>query len=119
MKLLIVEDSELVADRLHEALRGIQALVVATAGGVAAASESLRTWQPQLVVLDIGLPDGSGLDLLRSIKRERPATRVLMFSNHTCYRRHCEKEGADAFFDKMTEFEALAGAVRNFAEAAR
>lgn len=118
MKLLIVEDSELVADRLCQALAGIPGLTLALAGGCASAGEQLRDWQPQTVILDIGLADGDGLTLLRQIKREWPAMRVLMFSNHADYRQHCVREGADAFFDKAMEFEALAATIRNLAEVA-
>lgn len=119
MKLLIVEDSELVAARLRETLAAIPQLAVAVAGSCAEARENLRSWQPQLVVLDIDLPDGNGLELLRRVKLDRPATCVLMFSNHMSFRRHCVERGADAFFDKAMEFEALADAVRALAGGGR
>lgn len=118
MKLLIVEDSELVANRLCQALADIPGLALTLAGGCAIASEQLHRWQPQAVILDISLPDGDGLALLRQIKREWPAMWVLMFSNHADYRQHCVREGADAFFDKSMEFEALTATVRNLAEVA-
>jgi len=117
MKLLIVEDSELVAQRLCATFAALPTLAVATAAGIGAATEILRLWQPQLVILDIQLPDGSGLALLRRIKLERPATQVLMFSNHAHLRQRCKQEGADAFFDKGMESDALAAAVRNLAGA--
>lgn len=116
MKLLIVEDSELIAQRLCAAFSAIPALDIATAAGFVAAAAILDAWQPQVVILDIQLPDGSGLDLLHRIKEgARPLTQVLMFSNHAYLRQRCEKEGADAFFDKGMEFEALAGSVRKLA----
>lgn len=115
MKLLIVEDSELVADRLCQALAGIPGLSLALAGGCASAGEQLRHWQPQMVILDISLADGNGFTLLRQIKREWPVMRVLMFSNHADYRPRCVGEGADAFFDKAMEFEALTATIRNLA----
>lgn len=119
MKLLIVEDSKLVAERLCAALAGIPDLTVDTARGFVVASERLRAWQPQAVILDIQLGDGNGLELLRNIKRDRPDTRVLMFSNHPYFRTYCEKAGAEAFFDKADEFEALTGTVRRMAGVAQ
>lgn len=118
MRLLIVEDSKLVAERLRFVLAGIPELSVATAERADAGLEYFRAWQPQTVILDIELPGGNGLDLLRTIKQENAGTRVLMFSNHECYRAYCRKEGADAFFDKAVDFEALTGLVKQMAEAA-
>lgn len=115
MKLLIVEDSKLVAERLCAALSTIPDLALDTARNFTTASERLRAWQPQAVILDIQLGDGNGLELLRTIKREQPDTRVLMFSNHPYFRAYCVKAGAEAFFDKANEFEALTGTVRQMA----
>lgn len=112
MKLLIVEDSTPIAERLCQALASIPGLTLALAGGCTTAGEQLQEWQPQLVILDIGLSDGDGLELLRRIKRETPAIRVLMFSNHADFRAHCLREGADAFFDKAVDFPALIASVR-------
>lgn len=116
MKLLIVEDSRLVTERLRCALDGIPDLALATAERADYGLESFRSWQPDTVILDIELPVGNGFDLLRAIKRERSQTLVLIFSNHDCYRSYCQREGADAFFDKAADFETLAGVVRRMAE---
>ena len=77
-----------------------------------------RELEPEMVILDVQLPDGSGLDLLGTIKQERPNTRVLMFSNYALYRKRCVAEGADDFFDKPMDLERLTATVRQFAEAA-
>lgn len=117
MKMLIVEDSKLVSTRLQRAFGKFPALETEIADSCGLALERFRASQPQLVLLDIGLPDGNGLDLLLTIKRERPATRVLMFSNDEFYRQRCRADGADDFFDKSDEFEALVVTVRSLAEA--
>lgn len=116
MKLLIVEDSSLVSTRLQLAFGKIPALGIEIADRLGLALERFRALQPELVILDIELPDGNGLDLLRTIKRERPATRVLMFSNHDFVRQRCKLEGADYFFDKSGAFEALAATVQSLAK---
>jgi two-component system, OmpR family, response regulator len=117
MKLLIVEDSKPVSTRLQRAFGKLAALETEIADTFGQGLERFRASHPQLVLLDIELPDGNGLDLLQTIKRERPGTRVLMFSNHDIYRQRCEAEGADYFFDKSDEFEVLACTVQSLAEA--
>ena len=65
--------------------------------------------KPDVVVLDISLPGGNGLQVLQAIKRERPAPLVIMLTNfaHEQYRQRCLKLGADYFFDKSREFEKV------------
>lgn len=62
---------------------------------------------PDAAVLDMNLPDGDGLEALRAIKYLSPTTRVFMFSNLIDYRAKAMRAGAEAFFDKSLEFEAL------------
>lgn len=111
IKLLIVEDSHLISVRLKFSFDRIAGLDIVIADRIALALDCFRTLQPALVILDIDLPDGNGIDLLQTIKRERPATRVMMFSNHDCFRQRCKDRGADYFFDKSVEFEVLAATV--------
>ena len=116
MKLLIVEDSRLVRERLAAVFAAVPTLEIAAAADAASAVARFREWRPDLAILDIQLPDGNGIDVLKTIKRERPATLVLMFSNHVPCQRQCRKEGADWFFDKASDFEALARTVKTLAE---
>ena len=64
---------------------------------------------PKVLILDIQLADGSGLGVLRFIKRIFPATKVIMLCDSALsgYREHCTRDGADYFFDKATEFPRL------------
>ncbi len=65
---LIVEDEIAIADALLYALRGA-GFTCAHAGTLRDARESLAAQTPSLLILDLGLPDGSGLDLCREIRR--------------------------------------------------
>ena len=56
--------------------------VVAEAGCVERALEEFRCTSPDLVIVDISLPDGSGIDLVRVLKREAPLVDVLVLSMH-------------------------------------
>ncbi len=83
LRLLIVDDHEVVRQGLVSLLdrrEGFQ--VVAEAGTVAEAIEQARRFQPELVVMDVRLPDGSGIEACREIRSELPATRVVMLTSY-------------------------------------
>ena len=63
--------------------------------------------KPDVAVLDISMPGGSGLEVLEAAKREQPAPIVMMLTNlaYEQYREKCRQLGADYFFDKSTEFQ--------------
>ena len=74
----------------HEVLRlGLRTLfteaggfeVIAEAGTVAAAVEEGRRWKPDLVLMDVRLPDGSGVEACRDIRTASPGTRVLFLTS--------------------------------------
>ena len=82
-RLLIVDDHEIVRQGLVAMLSrrpGFQ--VVAEAGTVAEAIEMARKFQPDLVVMDVRLPDGSGVEACREIRAEFPSTRVVMLTSY-------------------------------------
>jgi two-component system, NarL family, response regulator DevR len=82
LRLLIVDDHEVVRQGLVALLDrrpGFQ--VVAEAGSVADAVEMARRHEPNLVVMDVRLPDGSGIEACREIRALLPATRVVMLTS--------------------------------------
>jgi DNA-binding NarL/FixJ family response regulator len=84
MNILLVDDHALVRAGIRTLINEIDGLrVVGEADGVARGLALVHELQPDLVVSDISLADESGLDLLAAIKRERPATRVLVLSMHS------------------------------------
>jgi DNA-binding NarL/FixJ family response regulator len=108
MKLLIVDDSSAVYGRLLQMLGGVEHLTaLSVARSLREAVEKGRSLSPDAVVLDVRLPDGSGLDALAAIKKDSPHTRVYMFTNQVEFRDKAMRAGADGFFDKSMEFEAL------------
>jgi len=79
LRLLIVDDHEVVRQGLVALLdrrEGFQ--VVAEAGTVAEAVEQARKFEPDIVVMDVRLPDGSGIEACREIRADLPGTRVVM-----------------------------------------
>ena len=83
IRLLVVDDHEVVRQGLVALLsRRPNLHVVAEAGTVAEAIEAARRFQPELVIMDVRLPDGSGIEACREIREERPETRVVMLTSY-------------------------------------
>ena len=81
--LLVVDDHEVVRQGLVALLgRRPEFQVVAEAGTVAESIEMAKRFQPDLVVMDVRLPDGSGIEACREIRAEFPATRVVMLTSY-------------------------------------
>jgi two-component system, NarL family, response regulator DevR len=82
-RLLVVDDHEVVRQGLAALLdrrEGFQ--VVAEAGSVAESIEQARRHKPDIVVMDVRLPDGSGIEACREIRAELPETRVVMLTSY-------------------------------------
>ena len=83
LTLLIVDDHEIVRQGLVALLgRRPEFQVVAEAGTVADAVEAARRFEPDLVIMDVRLPDGSGIEACREIRAELPATRVVILTSY-------------------------------------
>ncbi|MGP1674702.1 MAG: response regulator [Candidatus Limnocylindrales bacterium] len=83
LRLLVVDDHEVVRQGLVALLDrrdGFQ--VVAEAGTVAESIEMARRHQPDIVIMDVRLPDGSGIEACREIRAERPETRIVMLTSY-------------------------------------
>jgi DNA-binding NtrC family response regulator len=112
-QILIVDDDQAIRWTLKEALQswGFAAI---EAGSVAEAVKQFRADLPAAVLLDIDLPDGSGLDVLREIKREDPDAIVIMITGNV----HIEntisalRGGAYDFIGKPISLEELRVTIR-------
>jgi len=115
MRAFIVDDSAIVRMRLAEMLVShADVTVVGQAATVAAALQQIPQVQPECVLLDIQLPDGDGISVLRAVKRMTPTPAVVMVSNYSdeYHRQRCQVAGADFFLDKSKQFEEIPGLVR-------
>ncbi|MFQ5708746.1 MAG: response regulator transcription factor [bacterium] len=104
---LIADDSALVRDRLYTALSDLEDVeVVGQAQSGLEAIESIRKLKPEVVILDIRMPSGTGIDVLQNIKNNGCSPIVIVLTNYPFpqYRRKCLDAGADFFFDKSIEF---------------
>jgi two-component system response regulator DevR len=82
VKLLLVDDSELVRTGLRTLLGAERAIqIVGEAANVANAVASAARLKPEVVLMDIRLPDGSGFDACRQILQQLPDTRILFLTS--------------------------------------
>jgi len=82
---------------------------IAHVGTYELALEQLQLQQPDLILLDISLPDGNGIDLLRMIRSLYPDTKSIIVTNHATeyYKDLCISLGAFSFLDKSKDFELI------------
>jgi DNA-binding NarL/FixJ family response regulator len=109
-RVFLVEDSAVVRQRVLELLGSIDG--VNTIGSATTANDAERAIlqaQPDAVLLDIKLAQGSGFDVLRSLRKQAPHIEIYMLSNFAAqpYRERASSLGARGFFDKTNEIERL------------
>ena len=108
MKVFIADDSPILGERLKAMLSDFPGIeIIGQAGDVPESIESIRALHPDVVILDIRMPGGSGIDVLENIKKINAAPVVIILTNYPDlqYRKRCMALGAEYFFDKSTEFE--------------
>ena len=80
-RILLVDDHPLFLDGVRAALSGAEGLdVVGEAHDVASALTLVTDLRPDVVLMDLNLPDGSGIDATRAVVRSSPDTRVLVMT---------------------------------------
>jgi DNA-binding NarL/FixJ family response regulator len=110
MRVLIADDSALLRERIRGLISEIEGIeLVAEAANAQAALEATRRLRPDVVILDIRMPEGNGMKVLARVKDEPSPPIVIMLTAfpYPQYRRKCMETGADYFFDKTTEFERV------------
>lgn len=116
-KILIVDDEKFIRMALNEALRSWDYSPV-EAGSVAEALRVFDEEEPAVVLLDIDLPDGSGLDILNEIKHRRPETIAVMITGNIGVENTVAalRGGAHDFIGKPVKLEELEVTLRNALE---
>jgi DNA-binding NarL/FixJ family response regulator len=110
INVFIADDSLIVREHLVtmlDELAGIE--IVGQAENVTEAISAIRRLQPDVVILDIRMPGGSGIDVLQDIKQDKTAPIVIILTNYPYagYRKKCLQAGADFFLDKSSEFDQI------------
>ncbi|AOW18068.1 hypothetical protein LPB03_11670 [Polaribacter vadi] len=111
---LIVEDHPLIGKSIVDAINtisNVKSLQLTTSLHEAISLLSINDFN--LIVLDLSLPDGNGLELLKLLKERKEKKKVLVFSTNTDLKNVCLRYGAYAFFDKANDFDALIETIKN------
>ena len=116
-RVLVVDDEPLIRWSLTERLRD-DGWIVQTAASVVTCRQALATGQWDLLICDVKLPDGSGMDVLRELQTNRAAPPVLMITAHgdATVRAAAMSAGAIALIDKPFDIDMLAAQARVIAD---
>ncbi len=115
MRILIADDHTLMREGLQELIKRQRGMsVVGEAETGIAAIRMARDLQPDVVLMDIGMPDLNGIEATRQIRKETPEVKVIALSMHADRRfvRQMFGAGAMGYVLKASAFEELAAAIR-------
>ena len=113
MRLLLVEDNARLAELTTEALRR-QSFTIDQCSTAGDAEAALRVMDYDLIILDLGLPDYDGMDLLRSLRKQRLGTLVLVLTSRDSTQAVIDglNGGADDFLCKPFDVNELIARIR-------
>jgi DNA-binding NarL/FixJ family response regulator len=111
MKVFIADDSSEIRKRIIAMLSDLAERIemIGEAENVQDAIKSINEFGPDVVILDIRMPGGSGIDVLKKIRKKHEVPVIIILTNHphSQYRKKCMEAGADFFFDKSRDFEKI------------
>jgi DNA-binding NarL/FixJ family response regulator len=115
--LLIADDHEVVRAGLKSLLEGTDVNIVAEATGGTQALKLAMKHKPDLVLLDVRMPDGDGLNCLARIKLDLPETPVVMFSSfdNPTYVARAVALGASGYISKSAGRDEILEGIRTAA----
>ena len=115
IKVIIVDDHELVRDGLELGLMGHNRIeVIATAGDYRGLEKEMSEKIPDVILLDIDLPQKSGIEITKSIKSNSSAPKIIMITGNDQinYLEMALRAGANGFISKSSRKEIIVEAIR-------
>jgi DNA-binding NarL/FixJ family response regulator len=115
MNIFISDDSPVVRVRLTHIFEDIEGVKIVGEGhNVKDSIDSIQKLKPDAVILDLNLPDGNGIEVLKSIKNSNSRIIVIVLTNYPFpqYKKICMELGADYFFDKSNDFNRIVDIVK-------
>lgn len=110
MKIFLVDDSPIVLERLILMFDDYKNMdIIGKARNGITAIASIRKLKPDIVILDVHMPGGSGIDVLKEVRKEFPLMTFIILTNYADphHRSACFEAGGDYFLDKSKEFEKV------------
>jgi len=115
VRVVIADDSCVIRCRLAQKISKLRGIIVAReSDDVQSTLEAIRSVHPNVVILDVQMPGGSGIDVLEQMKKELSDIVVIMLTNYPLapLKKKCLELGADYFFDKSTEFDKVSDVLK-------
>lgn len=119
IRIVLADDHAILRDGLRQAFEQEQDMqIVGEAGDGRTAVDKAKQLRPDIVIMDVNMPDLNGIEATREIQRHAPGVRVIALSMHSA--KPCVKEifraGASGYVHKNCGFDELARAVHAVAE---
>ncbi len=119
MKVIIADDSKLIRDRIAERVKQIDSVnVVAQTTNSFETIEEIKKHKPDVLLLDIRMPEGSGINVLKYIQKNKTKIVTIVVTNYPIiqYKNKCFELGTDYFYSKATEFDEVFKLVEKLAK---
>jgi DNA-binding NarL/FixJ family response regulator len=110
LTVFIADDSVLIRGRLKETLDEYDSIeVIGESGNTKQAITEIRQLNPDVVIIDIRMPGGGGLPILKDLKKREPKRIAIILTAFPLpqYRQAYMEAGADFFFDKTQDIQKL------------
>jgi len=110
MEIFLVENSPLIVKRLSDMLSGLPGVaVVGHAPGASRAIEEILQRRPKIVLIDIDLDQGTGFDVLATLRDKAPEVEAYVLTNYESQslKERAARLGAKGFYDKTKHLQAL------------
>jgi DNA-binding NarL/FixJ family response regulator len=116
MKVFIVEDQPWFLEQLEELVASVPgAQVVGSSDTAQGAISEIRSTQPNVVLIDLMLKEGTGFEVIRSVRARTPNINLMVVASFPTpgIKKACLMAGANEFFDKLLEQEKVRSALEN------
>lgn len=114
IRVVLADDSTAIRQRVGALLAAQGMQIAGEHGTPQGCIATILAVHPDVVVLDVQLDGGNGLQVLHAVKQTKPGVAFVVFSNNAgpAYRSRYLAAGASSFLDKSTEFDQLVQAVQ-------
>lgn len=119
MKVLIIDNSVEITVRLKDFLLDIASIdSIDIAYSIHKARTLFVTIQPEVVIMDLHLTEGSSIDLIRFFDQQNPKPCIIVMSSYPYHdvRMHCLNAGAHYFLSKTDEFFQMTSIIKNLSD---